>query len=571
MKETKFFAMRTLILFTGFYVLFGLTEGDTVHTVLKMLKECGYEVFDVWNLKHVYCGSAGSTYIYRHDYIDNIDLTCVSYMEMRFETDKLTLRYNNPITDRIESILSRKPDSSSPDRSPLPMDNFMTNTNNRYEFLWLDSSNSTLYAGIYHGTEAGTAPQYVYNVATSSPYTVNDDPTGFNNINTANDVEIVLSIKDHCNFASSTGKQNTCPDHGTPSVHNTDTYIEVPAGESVTIDCSYTAYGLATNVEWTFINKYGVSSIIPDGTNVSKYSGSTVHIPSLIVNNFGFYDEGIYKCSASNIFGTNTGVDIQLVMIQASTVILTDTTSEDLVFTTVPSTTVDRTSVKIISTNNKTTTKRTTEIMSTSGKITTDELSTTTETINNDITTNVLPLTTETTNEDITTNFLSITTETTDKDITGNVISTNITMGMTNGDNTSKLGTTQSLLSDNHASSILPPGAPTGVPQCACSCEYKARLDYWGNQTVTNYTMDELRLILSPKLKEIEDLLKVDKQKISSYLNKFVSAPDDRVSSQSIGAGMILILVSFLCCFVMLDLTSIKRHMNTCRRINKNK
>lgn len=100
--------------------------------------------------------------------------------------------------------------------------------------------------------------------------------------------------------------------------------------------------------------------------------------------------------------------------------------------------------------------------MSTSGKITTDGLSTTTETLNNDITTNMLPLTMETTNGNITTNVLSITTETTDKDITANVISTSTTMGMTNEDNTSKQGTTQSLLSDNHASSILPSGAPTG-------------------------------------------------------------------------------------------------------------
>ncbi|XP_063420562.1 uncharacterized protein LOC134705775 [Mytilus trossulus] len=527
-----------------------------------MLKACGYEVFDVWNLKHVYCGSAGNTDIYRHGYIDNIDLTCVSYLEMRFETNKLTLRYDNPFTHRIESILSRKPDSSSPDRSPLPTDIFMTNTNNKYEFLWLDSSNSTLYAGIYHSTEAGKAPQYVYNVATSSPYTDDVDPTSFNDINAANDVEIVLSIKDHCNFASSTSKQNTCPDHGTPTVHNTDTYIEVPAGESVTIDCSYTAYGLATNVEWTFKDKSGVSYAITAGINVSKYSGSTVHIPSLTVKHFGIYDEGIYKCAAINSFGTDTGVNIQLVMIQASTVILTDMTSEDLAFTTVPSSTLDRTSMKIFISNDKTTTKRTTDMMPTSEKITT-------ETTNGGIATNVLSITTETTDKGFTTNVLSdsITTETTDIDITTNVFSTS--MAMTSGDITSMQGTTQSLLPDNHASSILPPEAPTGVPQCACSCEYRARLDYWRNQTVTNYTMDELRLILSPKLKELEDLLKVDKQNISSYLNRFLSAPDDRVSSQSIGAGMILLLVSFLCCLVLLDLTSIKRHLNTCRRINK--
>ncbi|CAC5410979.1 KDM5 [Mytilus coruscus] len=472
------------------------SDGDTEHTVLQMTKECGYNVFDVWNLKHVYCGSAGSTDLYRHDYIDNIDLTCVSYLKMIFETDKLSLRYNNPITDRIESILSRKPDSSSPGRSPLYNDYYMTNTNNRYEFLWLDSLNSTLYAGIYHSTDISKAPQYVYNVFTSSPYTANGDPKDFNDINAANDVEIVLSIKDGCVFVSSTSRQSTCPGYGTPSVHNADTYIEVPAGESVTIDCTYTAYGLATKVEWTFDDNSGGSYTITDGTNVSKYSGSTVHIPSLTVNNFAISDEGIYKCSAENSYGRGTGVDIQLVIIQASTVSLTETASVNLKITTLPLSTHDRTSMQIISTNDKTTTKD----VSTSQRTTTDIMSTTRR-----LTTDVLSITTKTTNEDI----------------------------------TSKQATTESLLSENHASSILPGASTENIvdeQQCVCSCEYKARLEYWRNQTVTNYTMDELRLILSPKLKEMEELLKVDKQNISSYLNKFTSAPDDRVSSQSIGA-----------------------------------
>ena len=51
--------------------------GAHVHTVLQMLKVSQYKVFDLWNLKLTHCGSAGSTNLYRHDYIDHLDPACV--------------------------------------------------------------------------------------------------------------------------------------------------------------------------------------------------------------------------------------------------------------------------------------------------------------------------------------------------------------------------------------------------------------------------------------------------------------------------------------------------------------
>ena len=47
-----------------------------------MLKESGFEVFDLWNLRYIYCGSAGNTDLFRHDYIDHFDPACVSHVNI---------------------------------------------------------------------------------------------------------------------------------------------------------------------------------------------------------------------------------------------------------------------------------------------------------------------------------------------------------------------------------------------------------------------------------------------------------------------------------------------------------
>lgn len=58
--------------------------GDHTHVVLQLHKECGFEVFDVWNLKYKYCGSVDNTDIFRHDYIDYFDPACVSHVNIFF-------------------------------------------------------------------------------------------------------------------------------------------------------------------------------------------------------------------------------------------------------------------------------------------------------------------------------------------------------------------------------------------------------------------------------------------------------------------------------------------------------
>lgn len=70
---------------TKFIMRFYITGADNVYTVLRMKKECQFKVFDVWNKKNTYCGSPdGSTDIFRHGYIDNMNFSCISYVCMVF-------------------------------------------------------------------------------------------------------------------------------------------------------------------------------------------------------------------------------------------------------------------------------------------------------------------------------------------------------------------------------------------------------------------------------------------------------------------------------------------------------
>jgi hypothetical protein len=45
---------------------------------------------------------------------------------------------------------------------------------------------------------------------------------------------------------------------------------------------------------------------------------------------------------------------------------------------------------------------------------------------------------------------------------------------------------------------------------CPCSCDYKAKLDYWASKNDTNHTIDEWRAILAPVVAEIRVNLTVD-------------------------------------------------------------
>ena len=74
-------------------------------------------------------------------------------------------------------------------------------------------------------------------------------------------------------------------------------------GDSVTLVCEVTATPKITQVTWQREVK-GQMINITTGTNVDKYSGSTVDTPSLTVNPVDLSDEGVYTCGASNMVGT---------------------------------------------------------------------------------------------------------------------------------------------------------------------------------------------------------------------------------------------------------------------------
>ena len=104
-------------------------------------------------------------------------------------------------------------------------------------------------------------------------------------------------------------------------------------------------------------------------------------------------------------------------------------------------------------------------------------------------------------------------------------------------------------------------------PMCPCDCAYKKRLDYWASQGVPNHTMAEWREILTPVLDEIKKNLTVNKANLSATIRRLSSAPDERQSSKSVGLIGIA-LISFVCAsFILIDITSIRRHIAVIREM----
>ncbi|XP_063420138.1 uncharacterized protein LOC134705323 [Mytilus trossulus] len=106
-----------------------------------------------------------------------------------------------------------------------------------------------------------------------------------------------------------------------------------------------------------------------------------------------------------------------------------------------------------------------------------------------------------------------------------------------------------------------------GEEMCPCNCDYRAKLDYWATQNVTNYTFEELKIILKPELDKLEKELRVDKHNLSAVLRKLTSAHDKRPSARHLGSfGIVFLIVLCLLIFAS-DLISIKQHIITIKRI----
>ncbi|CAC5386301.1 unnamed protein product [Mytilus coruscus] len=106
-----------------------------------------------------------------------------------------------------------------------------------------------------------------------------------------------------------------------------------------------------------------------------------------------------------------------------------------------------------------------------------------------------------------------------------------------------------------------------GDEMCPCNCEYRAKLDYWAIKNLTNYTFEELKIILKPELIKLEKELRVDKHNLSATLRKLTSAHDKRPSSRHIGSFGIVFLIFLCLLFFTSDLISIKQHIITIKRM----
>ena len=74
-------------------------------------------------------------------------------------------------------------------------------------------------------------------------------------------------------------------------------------GATVTLGCTVIASPSVTSVYWRRIVNNQQQNI--DASN-SKYSGSTVSSPSLVISNAALSDEGSYVCFATNSIGTGS-------------------------------------------------------------------------------------------------------------------------------------------------------------------------------------------------------------------------------------------------------------------------
>ncbi|XP_076085570.1 uncharacterized protein LOC143056367 [Mytilus galloprovincialis] len=103
--------------------------------------------------------------------------------------------------------------------------------------------------------------------------------------------------------------------------------------------------------------------------------------------------------------------------------------------------------------------------------------------------------------------------------------------------------------------------------QCPCSCDYKRQLEFMASTDLPNYTMEQWREILQPRLKELQRELKLDRKTLSKSKRKMSSAVDNRGSARNLGIIGVTILVSVLSLIVLDDLLTFLRYVQQIRRV----
>ncbi|XP_052713544.1 uncharacterized protein LOC128187270 isoform X2 [Crassostrea angulata] len=98
--------------------------------------------------------------------------------------------------------------------------------------------------------------------------------------------------------------------------------------------------------------------------------------------------------------------------------------------------------------------------------------------------------------------------------------------------------------------------AYTTSAMCPCQCEYFDKIVYWAQENNQLKQYEEL----TKKLAEIKDILKMETKNLSSFVNKKISAADDRPSAVATGYLGAVIIIIVLTGIVLLDLPVIIQH-----------
>ncbi|XP_076090210.1 uncharacterized protein LOC143062383 isoform X2 [Mytilus galloprovincialis] len=295
-------------------VLLFYTFNDNVSSlfwkeIFKAKNQTGMKVFDFWRMKNLHCGFHDTNNLYRHDYIDRINKTCIKEWYIMFDDNnyvKYTESSEDEMSGNLEMVLQKTPDFANPPRT-MTNDQFLTNQN-KYEYLTLNQDSSNIYYGIYFDqSDPANCPQFVWSQA-GSPYTANADPLTFSNIETRDQFYVILNMYDRCQFEATSQIENSgpCPVPTIPIVSTSMTYVTTQSGANLNLDCSFDSMVDVSGVKWAFTDRNNVYREVNETTNASKYGGSTISTPSLTVKSFSQSDEGLYSCIVENFMGPGT-------------------------------------------------------------------------------------------------------------------------------------------------------------------------------------------------------------------------------------------------------------------------
>lgn len=102
---------------------------------------------------------------------------------------------------------------------------------------------------------------------------------------------------------------------------------------------------------------------------------------------------------------------------------------------------------------------------------------------------------------------------------------------------------------------------------CYCSVDYFKKLLFLESQDMSNYTREELRILLHPILQEIRQKLQINPRSVSSYQRRLKSAENRQHSAIRIGYVGAVFLATVFGLVVISDLAWIQHHIDTMRII----